>query len=376
MHIVQIAPSIGPGSGVAGVAYNLDREFHAMGHTVESFTYAQARTGPERPWPRQPFLRALRLFRRAVWFSAVGTKRARRFLAERPDAVSICHNNVMAGDVYVNHGVVGAAMRARGHGAWRMLRNPTHPFTFIRDLVRYRSRIHRAVVALSASEPDTLRSIYGRVKPPITVIPNGVDLERFRPPTAQERAEARAAFELDDDDRVALFIGHEFSRKGLDVAIDALARAPTVLLMVLGGDGRSIAQARAQAESLGVAERVFLAGPQSQLFRFFASADMFVLPSAYESSGLVLMEALASGLPVLSTAVGYAPELIVDGVNGYLLPRSPVAFADRMEELAAADAAPWRERARASAEPHGWRATAQRYVELLQTLEPPVGATP
>ena len=80
------------------------------------------------------FLRALALFRRMVWFTTVGTVRARRFLAERPDAVSICHNNAMVGDIYVNHGVVGAAMRARGNGVWRMVRNPTHIFTFLRDL--------------------------------------------------------------------------------------------------------------------------------------------------------------------------------------------------------------------------------------------------
>ena len=63
------------------------------------------------------------LFRRMVWFTTVGTLRARRFLLERPDAVSICHNNAMVGDVYVNHGVVGAAMRARGNSMWRMVRN-------------------------------------------------------------------------------------------------------------------------------------------------------------------------------------------------------------------------------------------------------------
>lgn len=376
MHIVQIVPFIGPGSGVAGVAFNLDREFRALGHTVEAFTYAQARTRPERPWPKRPLFRALRTFRRMVWFTVIGTRRARRFLAERPDAVSICHNNVMAGDIYVNHGIIGAAMQARGNGVWRMLRNPTHPFTYVRDLIRYRSHIHRAVVALSASEPDTLRRVYGRVVPPISVIPNGVDLERFRPPSGQERSEAREAFNLGDDDRVALFIGHEFSRKGLSIAIDALVHAPTVLLMVLGGNAQTIARARAQAESLGVAERVFLAGPQFDLPRFFASADMFVLPSAYESSGLVLMEALASGVPVLTTEVGFAPELVHDGVNGYLLPRDPKAFADRMEELAAADAGPWRERARASAEAHGWRSTAEKYVDLLESLRRAVRAVP
>ena len=63
-----------------------------------------------------------------VWLSTVGGARARRFLAERPDAISICHNDFMAGDVYVDHGVILASMRARGNPAWLMIRNPFHVF--------------------------------------------------------------------------------------------------------------------------------------------------------------------------------------------------------------------------------------------------------
>lgn len=370
MHIVQIVPNLGRGSGVAGVAWNLQQEFRAMGHTVEAFTMTTATGGRPRRTPRHPLFRALKLFRGMVWFSTVGTARARRFLRERPDAVSICHNNVMAGDVYVNHGVVGAAMRARGNGLWRMVRNPTHPFTFVRDLIRYRGRTHRAVVALSPSEAETLRRVYGRVRAPITIIPNGVDLERFHPPTPVERAEARAAFRLDDEARVVLFIGHEFARKGLAVAIEALVHAPSLLLLVVGGNAQAIDQARARANDLGVAERVLFVGARHDVPLFLAAADLFVLPSAYEANALVVLEALAAGLPVVATRVGYAPELIVDGENGYLVERDPVEIGARFEELAAVDLDAWARRARTSAEPHGWRATAERYVELLRSLPP------
>lgn len=369
MRIVQIVPHLGPGSGVAGVAWNLQQEFRAMGHTVEAFTLATAGARPSRA-PRHPFFRALRLFRGMVWFSVVGTARARRYLRDRPDAVSICHNNAMTGDVYVNHGVVGAAMRARGHAAWRMLRNPTHPFTFVRDLIRYRSGIHRAVVALSPSEAETLRRVYGRVRAPITVIPNGVDLERFRPPSPAERADARAAFHLDDDARVALFVGHEFARKGVAQAVEALVHAPTVLLLVVGGNAQAIDEARARAAAFGVADRVLFVGTRQDLPLFLAAADFFVLPSAYEANALVLLEALAAGLPVVATRVGFAPELVVDGENGYLVERDPVEIGARFEDLAAADLAPWRRRARVVAEAHGWRATAEQYVRLLENLPP------
>ncbi|WP_404430592.1 glycosyltransferase [Microbacterium lacus] len=370
MHIVQIVPHIGSGSGVAGVAFNLQRELTAMGHTVEAFTYATARQGKrEKPFPQTKLYRGFRLFRRMVWFTTFGTVRARRFLAARPDAMSICHNNAMVGDIYVNHGVVSAAMRARGNGVWRMMRNPTHIFTFFRDLIRYRSGIHRAIVALSPSEADTLRHVYGRVRPPVEVIPNGVDLEKFRPPTYEERTHARAQFHLDDEARVALFVGHEFERKGLTLAIDALAHAPTVLLLAVGGNASSIDDARARAERLSVAERVLFVGPRFDLPLFFAASDIFVLPSAYEANALVILEALASGLPVVATAVGYAPEIIENGLNGFIVERDPAEIGDVLETLADHEPEHWREACRAAAQRSGWRRTAEQYIDLLDRLQ-------
>ena len=367
-HIVQIAPFIGRGSGVAGVAWQLQAEFEAMGHSVESFTVASALRRPQRRWPRRPFFRALALFRRMVWFTTVGTVRARRYLAQRPDAVSICHNNVMTGDIYVNHGVVGAAMRARGNGLWRMVRNPTHLFTFVRDLLRYRLGIHRVVVALSASEADTLRRVYGRVRSDVVVIPNGVDLDAFHPPSVDERRRAREVFHLEDDARVVLFVGHEFARKGLDHLIGSLVHAPSLMLLVVGGNAQAIASARSEATKRGVAERVLFVGTRTDLPLFFAAADMFALPSAYEANALVILEALASGLPVVCTRVGYAPELVVDGENGYLVDRDAPQIGARLEELAHADLPAWGLRARSSVEGLGWRPIAERYLALVDEL--------
>ena len=137
--------------------------------------------------------------RNVIWFSTIGTRRARQFLAARPDAVAICHNDVMAGDIYVNHGLLQAAMRARGNYAWRMVRNPVHLYTAVRDRIRYRGRTHRAIVALTTTEAELLVSTFGKVRAPIHVIPNGVDIDRFRPPDTAERAAARAALGIVDD---------------------------------------------------------------------------------------------------------------------------------------------------------------------------------
>jgi UDP-glucose:(heptosyl)LPS alpha-1,3-glucosyltransferase len=257
-----------------------------------------------------------------------------------------------------------------------MLINPTAIFTYFRDLIRYRSSIHRGIVALSPSEVETLKRVYGRVRPPITIIPNGVDLDRFHPPTEDERTHARAQFRLKDEDRVALFVGHEFEGKGLAYAISALTHAPAVLLLVAGGDLQAIARARHHAATLGLSDRVLFMGPRSDLPLFYSACDLFVLPSAYESSALVVLEALSSGVPVVATRVGYAPEVIVDGINGFLVDRDPVQIGERFEQIAEAGREAFSLNARASAEAHGWKATAKHYITLLESIAAERGDVP
>ena len=367
-HIVQIAPTINPGSGVAGVAYNLEREFAAAGATVERFTTVEAGRRETAARRRSALATHLESARNVVWFSTVGTRRARRFLAERPDAVSICHNDVMAGDVYVNHGLLQAAMRARGDYAWRMVRNPVHLFTAIRDRIRYRGRTHRAIVALTTTEAELLVSTYGRVRAPVHVIPNGVDVERFRPPGPDERARARAAAGVDPAHLVAAFVGHEFERKGLPLAIEGLRRAPDVTLLVVGGTTEMIRRARAQAEHHGVAARVVFTGTQADPIPYLWASDVLVLPSAYEANALVVLEALACGLPVVCTRVGFAPDLLVDGENGYLVDRDAASVGDRLAMLAREDLDPWRARARETASRYSWPEIARQYLALVDSL--------
>ncbi|BDZ64519.1 hypothetical protein GCM10025877_14570 [Agromyces mangrovi Wang et al. 2018] len=371
IRIVQIAPTIEPGSGVAGVAFNLEREFRAAGVQVERFTAADAGRTLRGAGGGPPIVTHLERARNVVWFSTVGTRRARRFLAERPDAISICHNDVIAGDVYVNHGLLQAAMRARGHFAWRMVRNPVHLYTALRDRVRYRGRRHRAVVALTSHEAELLVDEYGRVRAPIHVIPNGVDLDRFRPPTDAERATARAEIDVADGRTLAVFVGHEFERKGLPIAIDALGGAPDVSLLVVGGTNDMIRRARAHARRYGVADRVHFVGTHADPVPFFWAADLLVLPSAYEANALVVLEALACGLPVVSTRVGFAPDILVDGENGFLVERDPASVAarlDALDRLGAAVTDAWRQRARRTAERYSWPEVARQYLSLVEAL--------
>lgn len=364
-QIVQIVPALAAGTGAEGVAYHLEREFRRAGVTTERFTMTEALGGwLPRPGPGVRGKVALAL--RVVWFSTVGTALARRFLRRRPDAVAICHNDVLAGDIYVNHGILRAAMRARGGYAWRMARNPLHLFTALRDTLRYASDAHAVVVNLTEGERRLLRRTYPRLRPRPVVISNGVDTQRFAPPTPGERAAARAGLGLPDEASVALFVGHEFERKGLGVALGALTGAPAEAhLVVVGGTPPMVAGALRAAEALGVASRVRFVGTQADPRPAFRAADVFVLPSAYEANALVVLEALACGLPVLATRVGYAPDLIHDGENGYLVERTAADLASRWQDVAAGDRAGWRERTRATAEQHTWPRIAAQYLRLV-----------
>lgn len=367
MRIVQVAPTINAGSGVAGVAFHLEQEFRRLGVPTERFTLAEARA--PRFWtPRGPFGARLATALRVAWFTTVGTSRAKRFLAARPDAVVICHNDALVGDIYVNHGILRAAMRARGHYSWRMLRNPLHLFTSLRDWIRYASHTHRVVVNLTEGERSLLRRMYPVLRPRAVVIPNGVDIERFAPATADQRRDARADFGLGEASTVAVFVGHEFDRKGLTITMEAIAEVPGVELLVVGGTPDMIRAATSTAESLGVAPRVHFMGTQPDPRPFLRSADVFVLASAYEANALVVLEALSCGLPVLATRVGFAPDIIVDGVNGYLIERTSADLAARLAQIATSGREGWRERARATAEELAWPAVARQYLALAEEL--------
>ncbi|GAB3603030.1 hypothetical protein GCM10027411_12210 [Microbacterium aureliae] len=363
-RIIQIAPEIAPGSGIAGVAFDLERELRAAGVDVARFTMAEARPG------RGPRRSRLGHAWDVVWFSTVGTRRARRFLEEQPDAISICHNDVMAGDVYVNHGLLQPAMRARGQYVWRMMRNPVHLFTAARDRIRYRGHTHRAVVTLSEDETRRLRETYGRVAPAVTVIPNGVDLARFRPPTPVERARSRDVVGVSGDAPVAVFIGHEFDRKGLPLVLDAMTmeQLSDLRLVVVGGTSDEVRHGARLARHRGLTDRVQFAGVQPDPVPYLWAGDLFVLPSAYESSGLVFLEALATGLPVVATGVGVAPERIRDHENGMLVERAATAVGAGIAAVLHLDPAIVRDAARNSVADLGWQGVAARYAALADAL--------
>ena len=192
------------------------------------------------------------------------------------------------------------------------------------------SRSARLVAVSELLRREIIRAFPERADD-VRLIGNGVDLNRFQPdPVA--RKTTRDELGLSNRDFMALFVGSEWRGKGLDVAIDALGSCAACHLVVVGeGDAD---EALRRAESLGVTERLRLVGETDQPERYYAAADVFVLPSAYESFSIAAFEAAASGLPVVATAVGAIPDLVAGG-GGILVERRAEGVAAALRKLAA-----------------------------------------
>jgi teichuronic acid biosynthesis glycosyltransferase TuaC len=197
----------------------------------------------------------------------------------------------------------------------------------------------------------------------VTVLRNGVDLEAFRP---VDRAEARRA--LGFARPTLLTVGHLIPRKGVDLAIRALASLPGCELAIVGA-GPEEPSLRALASSSGVAERVRFAGriPQSDLKTWYTAADALVLASDREGWANVLLESMACGTPVIATNVWGNPEVVTAPEAGVLMrARTPEALAEAAWALLASP--PDRAATRRYAERFGWDETARGLKALFGSI--------
>jgi UDP-glucose:(heptosyl)LPS alpha-1,3-glucosyltransferase len=227
------------------------------------------------------------------------------------------------------------------------------------------------IVAISRHGAAEIARLYGVPEARLTVIYNGVDLVRFHPHHRDRlRAAARAEVGVAADAWVVLFAGSGFERKGLATAVEALAALEDrrSRLLVLGrGDTRAY---RALAERMEVARRIAWLGPRPDVERWYAAADALVLPTLYEPFGNVHLEALASGLPVVTTTVAGGAEAVSDGCGAVIPPRHPAAVAGALTRLRAADRSGLAAAARAAAEPFTYARQVAGFVQVYRRLSP------
>lgn len=198
-------------------------------------------------------------------------------------------------------------------------------------------RYRRVLVNSELLERDLIAR-HGIAPDAISVIHNGVDLERFHPRLrATAGAGLRRELGLADAGPVLLFLGTGFARKGLHSLLDAmpavLRARPKAQLLVVGSDKHGRAY-REHSEALALGERVRFLGRRSDPQACFAAADLYVLPTLYDSFAYSILEAMASGLPVITTHNAGASELIDPREHGAVLeaPCPPPLLAEAVIE--------------------------------------------
>jgi glycosyltransferase involved in cell wall biosynthesis len=175
----------------------------------------------------------------------------------------------------------------------------------------------------------------------IEIIHTGIELERFRP--GEGRAALRAQWGINDDTIVvATHSRLADERKGvayfLQMAAQVASRNPRVLFVV-SGDGVLRPGLEAQAEQLGIADRVRFVGWQPDAAKVFAAIDVFVMPSTFEGGPTTVLEAMAMARPVIASNVGMVPEVIDDGASGLVVPPAdPTALGNALNRLLTDDA--------------------------------------
>ena len=203
-----------------------------------------------------------------------------------------------------------------------------------------RDTLHRAdrIVAVSEHERGNMIDFYEAPGDRIQVIPCGVDMDVFKP---MPRDEARRELGLGDEN-VLLYVGRVQPLKGPELLLESVARLDLnegLKVLIVGGDvtgDEEVTKVRRLAGELGIDHLVSFEGtvPHRRLVHYYNAADLCVVPSFYESFGLVAAEAMACGTPVVATAVGGLPETVKDGLNGSLVrDRNPEVLAEKISLL-------------------------------------------
>jgi glycosyltransferase involved in cell wall biosynthesis len=269
-----------------------------------------------------------------LFFSIWGFFTLKRY--EKLGYISIDHNIESFGaDILVLHNVYTCQFKQDSRSKLKKAKqflNPIFSFRIFREWISV--NLGRCSTLISVSE-DALKEarLLNKKNKRSIVVENGVDDERFKPLPLHEKENIRSQLNAKDK-FVILFVGHEFVRKRLDLSISALSElSEDYELWVIGGRFDNVSFFKSLCKEKNVENRVKFIGSTNEPEKYMSAADCFILVSDYETWGMVVIESLASGTPVIMTDIGCAQAVIKDSKNGYIVESNEHAIANAIKKV-------------------------------------------
>ncbi len=265
------------------------------------------------------------------------------------------------------------AQRRKTVGLWGRIRlrlNPYHLYALAAETKALTHPGLRAVICGSRMVHDEIAAAFPQTADKLVVLYNGVDIRHFHPDVKAERDAVRGRHGIPLRDTVFVFVGSGFYRKGLAEAMRAIARLPASAGLLVVGQDRHEARYRRLGQALGLSGRLWFAGRQSDPRPFYGAADAFILPALYDPSPNVVLEAMACGLPVVTSHAAGTSELLVEGETGFV---RDAQYTDGLAETCASLLDPVRcsemgQAARTAIEPYDLRLMGERFVAFYEEL--------
>jgi UDP-glucose:(heptosyl)LPS alpha-1,3-glucosyltransferase len=263
---------------------------------------------------------------------------------------------------------------------WRQRLNPLHPILLRLEEQHFRARRYSKLIATTPEVRADLQHYFDVPADDVVIIPNGFSPTEFSAERrAASRESARSRFGVGPDDTVLLFVANELERKGYPTILAALRRLarPDVKLLVAGRV--PVAQVKRMAADSAVSDQVIAVGSSDDVAGLHAAADVFILPTQYEAFCLAILEALGSGLPVITTRIPGAQDAVRHGENGLLVsdPRDADELTQAIRQMLDADV---RQRlgfaAAPSVQQYKWPSVLTRFEQVLLENARPAAAKP
>lgn len=277
-------------------------------------------------WPGVIYHKVSCPLRKPRWINQLWFATATWWATRRGFDVVHSHENTWHGEVQTVHVMPVQYNLFQGrHGARRVLRwikvvtSPRLLAYLGLERARYAPRTGRQVVVTSESLRPIMAAAFPDSSGAISVVTPGITLPS--PVTAGRKREARARLGLPADGACLLFVGNDYRKKGLEALLQALAQLPADVVLAVVGNPAHIAEFRALADTLKLAGRVFFLGALMDVGPAYEAADILVHPTFEDTFAMVVLEAMAHGLPVVISGPKYCgiAGLLSQGVNALLL---------------------------------------------------------